>query len=363
MAKKQNYFDYSLLFCILFLMAFGLLMLYSASSSNAEVVFVDGAYFLKKQIKAMALGLIMMMIMIFIPYQWLKKFAFLIFLGSFSLCTLVLFIGKDYSGSKRWLDIGGRFQLQPSETAKIAIIIFLAAIITKISKNMGKFSSLLKISVMILPIIVVIAFQNLSTAIIVLGIAAVMLFVASPKYMQFILLGILGIGFIVFFIMVAGYRGERFEIWLHPENHVKGYQTLQGLYAIGSGGFFGKGLGESIQTNFIPEAENDMIFSIICEELGIFGAICLIFLFLFLIWRLVSIANNAKDLFASMLVIGIMAHLAIQLILNIAVVTNSIPNTGITLPFISYGGTSILFVMIEMGIALGVSRQIRIESE
>ena len=198
MAKKQNYFDYSLLFCILFLMAFGLLMLYSASSSNAEVVFVDGAYFLKKQIKAMALGLIMMMIMIFIPYQWLKKFAFLIFLGSFSLCTLVLFIGKDYSGSKRWLDIGGRFQLQPSETAKIAIIIFLAAIITKISKNMGKFSSLLKISVMILPIIVVIAFQNLSTAIIVLGIAAVMLFVASPKYMQFILLGILGIGFIVF---------------------------------------------------------------------------------------------------------------------------------------------------------------------
>ena len=139
---------------------------------------------------------------------------------------------------------------------------------------------------------------------------------------------------------------------------------IQGLYAIGSGGLFGKGLGNSIQKlSFIPESQNDMIFSIICEELGVFGAVSVILLFFFLIWRLVVIANNAPDLLGSLLVVGIMAHISLQVILNIAVVTNSIPNTGVTLPFISYGGTSILFLMVEMGMALGVSAQIRVETD
>ncbi len=137
---------------------------------------------------------------------------------------------------------------------------------------------------------------------------------------------------------------------------------LQGLYAIGSGGIFGKGLGNSIQKlSFVPEAQNDMIFSIICEELGLFGAACLILLFLFMIWRFMVIANNAPDLLGSMIVVGVMAHIAIQVILNIAVITNTIPNTGITLPFISYGGTSVLFLMVEMGMVLSVSNQIKIE--
>ena len=153
-------------------------------------------------------------------------------------------------------------------------------------------------------------------------------------------------------------------MWKDPSAYALegGHQVLQGLYAIGSGGLFGKGLGASMQKlGFVPEAQNDMVFSIICEELGLFGAVCVILLFLFMIWRFVVIANNAPDLFGSMLVVGVMAHIALQVILNIAVVTNTIPNTGITLPFISYGGTSVVFLMIEMGAALSVSRSIRYE--
>ena len=158
------------------------------------------------------------------------------------------------------------------------------------------------------------------------------------------------------------FRGERILAWLDPEAYAsgKGFQTLQALYAIGSGGIFGKGLGQSMQKlGFIPEAQNDMIFSIICEELGLFGAIAIILLFLLLIWRFMIVANNAPDLFGALLVVGVMGHIAIQVILNIAVVTNTIPNTGISLPFISYGGSSVMFLLIEIGLVLSVSHSIR----
>ena len=202
--------------------------------------------------------------------------------------------------------------------------------------------------------------SNLSTAIIILGIAVVLIFVASPKYIQFIWMGILGIGFMAIFLALESYRLERLAIWRNPEQYEKGYQTLQGLYAIGSGGLFGRGIGQSVQKlGFLPEAQNDMIFSIICEELGLFGAGMIIILFLILIWRFFIIAINAKDLLGALIVTGAMAHMMIQVILNIAVVTNSIPNTGITLPFISYGGTSVLFLLLEMGLVLSVSNLVR----
>ena len=185
---------------------------------------------------------------------------------------------------------------------------------------------------------------------------------ASPKVAPFVAVGALAVGGIVIFILTAGYRAERIKIWLEPEKYDKGYQTLQGLYAIGSGGLFGKGLGESMQKlGFVPEAQNDMIFSIICEELGLFGAVCIILLFLLMIWRFMVIANNAPDLFGALLVVGIMAHIAIQVILNIGVVTNTFPNTGITLPLISYGGTSASFLLTELGLAFSVSRSIKLE--
>jgi cell division protein FtsW len=191
-----------------------------------------------------------------------------------------------------------------------------------------------------------------------------MLFVASPKIMQFFVVGAVGVIFVVCFIMFAGYRGERVNAWLHPETAGDaGYQTMQALYAIGSGKLFGKGLGQSLQKmGNVPEAQNDMIFSIICEELGLFGAVCVILLFILLLWRMMVIANNAKDMYGALLVTGIMSHIAIQVILNIAVVTNTIPNTGVTLPFISYGGTSLVFLLTEMGLVLSVSKGIRLDT-
>jgi cell division protein FtsW len=216
--------------------------------------------------------------------------------------------------------------------------------------------------VLLAPLLGAVAYSNLSTALIIFGIAVCMLFVASPRYMQFFVVGGVGIAFAVAFIVFAGYRGDRIQAWLDPESAGDaGYQTLQGLYAIGSGGLFGKGLGQSLQKlGNVPEAQNDMIFTIICEELGLFGAVCVILLFVLLLWRMMVIANNSTDLYGSLLVVGIMSHIAIQVILNIGVVTKTIPNTGVILPFISYGGTSLVFLMAEMGLALNVSKGIRL---
>ncbi len=359
--KQIKYFDYTLLFIIIFLVGFGLVMLYSTSSYNAQLHHGDSAFYLKKQFFASALGFCGMLVVAQIDYHIWMHLSSLCYIAAFSLCTLVIFIGSEINGSTRWLRIGS-LSVQPSEIAKMAMIIFLATIINRIPKEIGKFKTVIKIMVIVMPVVAVVATNNLSTAIIILGIAICLIFVASPKYVQFFLMA----GFVgavgVVFIALESYRAERIQIWLHPEEFEKGYQTLQGLYAIGSGGLFGKGLGESMQKlGFLPEAQNDMIFSIICEELGLFGAICVILLFLLMLWRFMIIANNASDLFGALIVVGIMAHIAIQVILNIAVVTNSIPNTGITLPFISYGGTSVAILLTEMGLALSVSRGIRLE--
>lgn len=202
-----------------------------------------------------------------------------------------------------------------------------------------------------------------------------MLYVSSPDYKRFILLGIVGVAVaaLAVFVIVklnesqsasVGVRGGRILAWLDPEAYAsgKGFQTLQALYAIGSGGILGKGLGQSKQKlGFMPEAQNDMIFSIICEELGLFGAVSILIMFLLLIWRFMVIANNASDLFGALLVVGVMGHIAIQVILNVAVVTNTIPNTGISLPFISYGGSSVMFLLAEIGLVLSVGRGIRLK--
>ena len=214
-----------------------------------------------------------------------------------------------------------------------------------------------KIMVLLLPIVGLVGTNNLSTAIIILGIGVILIFVANPKYLQFVGIGLAGVGFITVFLAMESYRLERLAIWRDPEKYEKGFQTIQGLYAIGSGGVFGTGLGSSMQKlGFVPEAQNDMIFSIICEELGLVGASLLIIVFALLLWRLMVIATHTADLEGSLICAGILGHMAIQVILNIAVVTNTIPNTGITLPFISYGGTSVLFLLGEMGLALSVSR-------
>ena len=185
----------------------------------------------------------------------------------------------------------------------------------------------------------------------------ILAFVSRPGYAQFLWIGLAGTGVVTIFLMMEQYRLERLAIWKNPEAHEKGFQTIQGLYAIGSGGLFGVGFGNGVQKlGFVPEAQNDMIFSIICEETGWIGAMLLLVLFGILLWRFMVIATHARDRLGAFLAAGIMAHIAIQVILNVAVVTNTIPNTGITLPFISYGGTSSLFLLAEMGLALSVSR-------
>jgi cell division protein FtsW len=245
---------------------------------------------------------------------------------------------------------------QPSEFAKLAVILFLAKLIVQCDKKMKKMKTLLWIMISVLPIVGLVGSNNLSTAIIILGIGVVLVFVASPLYAQFVWLGVSGIGFLTIFLALESYRLERLAIWRNPELFEKGYQTMQGLYAIGSGGLFGRGSGESIQKlGFVPEAQNDMIFAIVCEEWGLMGAAILILLFFYLIWRFFLIAIRAKDLFGTLIATGAMAHMMIQVILNIAVVTNTIPNTGITLPFVSYGGTSVLFLLTEIGLVLNVS--------
>lgn len=376
--KKQteNFFDYSLLFIVLFLLGFGLIMIYSTSSYESNLQFGDSTFYLKKQVIATVIGLAAMIVVANIPYHFWERFATLGYIGSGIMIPLVLVPGIQYSanGATRWIRIGG-FTLQPAEVAKLGMILFLASLVCRMGRGIRTTKGFFTVLAVPLPICLMIwqITNNLSSAIIVFGIAALMLFVASPEYKKFILLGLGGVAAVavlVFAVVNAAssdglnFRGERILAWLDPEAYAsgKGFQTLQALYAIGSGGILGKGLGQSMQKlGFLPEAQNDMIFSIICEELGLFGAIAIIIMFLLLIWRFMVIANNAPDLFGALLVVGVLGHIAIQVILNIAVVTNTIPSTGISLPFISYGGSSVLFLMIEIGLVLSVAKGIRLK--
>jgi len=353
--EKKGHMDYVLIVIVFLLVIVGLVIMYSASAYNGRVKFHDSFYYLKKQAFATILGIICMFMVANIDYHVWKKFAVIGYLTAIGLSIAVMLWGSEYNGSKRWLSLGP-FSFQPSEFSKVALIVFLAWIVTKNSKNIGKMGTLFKIMLFILPIVGLVGASNLSTAIIILGIGAMLIFVASPKYGQFITLGVAAVAFMGIFLALESYRLERIAIWRNPEQYEKGYQTLQGLYAIGSGGLFGTGLGNSIQKlGFVPEAQNDMIFSIICEELGITGAVGITILFLLLIWRFFLISVRCRELFGSLIAAGAMAHMMMQVILNIAVVTNTIPNTGITLPFISYGGTSVVFLLIEMGLVLSVS--------
>lgn len=353
-AKRCTYDD-TLLVTVLVLVIAGLVLLTSISAYNGNVKFHDSFYYLKKQGFATGLGLVGMAVVSRIDYHRWIPLAVPGYLLSILLGVAVLLFGEEYNGSKRWLSLGP-VSFQPSEFAKVAVIVFLSWLIEKNIKKMGKFKSIVLTMLTILPVVGLVGASNLSTAIIILGIGAVLIFTASPKYLQFFWMIAGGAGFMTIFLALESYRLERIAIWRNPEKYEKGYQTLQGLYAIGSGGLFGRGLGNSVQKlGFLPEAQNDMIFSIICEELGLVGAGILIGVFLILIWRFFVIAAKAEDLTGALIATGAMAHMMIQIILNIAVVTNPIPNTGITLPFISYGGTSVVFLLLEMGLVLSVS--------
>ena len=357
MDRKKGTVDHTLLILVVILLLFGLTVLLSTSAYNGQVKFSDPASYFKKQLFATVLGIAVLYLAAELDYHRLEKWAVAAYLLSLVLSTLVLFVGASINGSRRWLSLGP-LSFQPSEFAKPAVILFLARVISRRENKKKGMLELFRTLILILPIVGLVGTSNLSTAVIILGIAVILVFVSSPFYLPFAGLFGAGAGFMGIFLGMESYRLERIAIWRNPESYEKGFQTIQGLYAIGSGGLFGTGLGGSIQKlGFVPEAQNDMIFSIICEELGLFGAGILLLLFLLLIWRFFLIAVHAPDLFGSLLAAGVMAHIAIQVILNVAVVTNTIPNTGITLPFVSYGGTSILFLLAEMGLVLGISRK------
>ncbi len=382
MAKKGKkgkntirYFDYSLVAIIVFLMCFGLVMLYSSSSYEGLTEWGDSMYFFKRQAIISAVGLVITLVVSRIDYHRYAKWSTTLFLIAMFLMGLVKFspLGITRNQSRRWLWAPVIGQFQPSEVMKIAIIVFIPYLICKIGDKIHSRKGILAILVWGF-----VAFygvfrwtDNLSTAVIVLGIVCVMLFVIDRRTKLYIGIGACSLTVFVGMAVVLGrvlenstnFRLRRIIAWLHPEKYASGlaFQTVQGLYAIGSGGFFGKGLGNSAQKMVIPEVQNDMILTVICEELGVFGALIVLTLFGLLLYRLIFIAQNAPDRYGALIVTGIFAHIALQVVLNVAVVTNMIPNTGITLPFISYGGTSIMFLMAEMGIALGVSNRIRLE--
>ena len=344
-----------MLVLVVLLAVFGLAVLLSTSEYNGRVRFGDSACYFKKQLFATALGMGVMYMVSSIDYHFFLRLGPVAYLISMFLSGAVLFVGQEINGSKRWLNLGP-LSFQPSEFAKVAVILFLAWQIERTKKATRGFGFMCRTILTLLPIIGLVGSNNLSTAIIILGIGGILIFVSNPGYLEFIGLGSAGAGFIAVFLAAESYRLERLAIWRNPEKYEKGFQTIQGLYAIGSGGIFGKGFGNSLQKlGFVPEAQNDMIFSIVCEETGILGAFLVLFLFGLLIWRLCVLALNCRDLKGTLLCAGIMAHMSIQVVLNVAVVTNTIPNTGITLPFVSYGGTSVVFLLGEMGLALSVS--------
>ncbi len=372
--KEIFYFDYTFLLVLIFLVGFGLVMVYSASYYEAMQEFNNPNYYVKKQAIAIAIGFVGVFVAYKIPYKFYRKLGYLPFIACIIVILMIYPFGFEANGARRWIKLGP-ISFQAAEPVKLGMILFLANFVYAFRKKINTIKTVLMMIVFTLPIFLMVykITDNLSSALIILAICVSMIFVATRDYKWFVgfgAVGVAGVAAVVWYIVQnvqngGSFRSERILAWLDLEKYAsgKGYQTLQALYAIGSGGIWGKGLCQSIQKlDFLPEAQNDMIFSIICEELGLFGGILVILMFMILIWRMMIIASNAADLQGAMIVVGVIAHIAVQVVLNIAVVTNTIPNTGISLPFISYGGTSICFLMFEMGIVMNVAKGIRVSA-
>ena len=373
--QNPQYFDYDLLMILVFLMCFGLVMLYSTSAYSANADFGNDMFYFSKQAIISAVSFAFMLFVSKLDYHVYGAFSWQIYYISLFLMLLVKTpLGVEAYGSRRWLQLPGKMTLQPSEIAKIAVILLIPYEICRLGPKIQSKKGIERVCAVgaVAAGGVMVLTDNLSTAIIVAGSTGILIFVAHPKikpFLQLIAAGavvvVVGLSYLSANISSSeNFRLRRIITWLDPENHADegGFQVMQGLYAIGSGGFFGKGLGNSTQKlGVIPEVQNDMILTIVCEELGVFGVIVVLVLFGLLLYRLMFIAKNAPDLYGSLVASGIFAHISLQVILNIAVVTNMMPTTGVTLPFISYGGTSILFLMTEMGIALGISRKIKLK--
>ncbi|MGN1044054.1 MAG: FtsW/RodA/SpoVE family cell cycle protein [Acutalibacteraceae bacterium] len=361
--------DIPFLFLVLTILLIGLIMMFSASYPNAYFLHGgDSAYFIKNQLVFAILGIIGMLAISCIDYTYFHKWAVPILGVSFVLLILVL-IMPPINGVHRWIQLGS-FSFQASEITKFAIVVSFAHFINLNFNRMQTFKyGILPYLIILAPTIVLLALEpHISCSAIVILLAAGMLFIGGVKLRWFgMVIGAIASAllYLVLFTDKLTYANNRIAGWFDPFSPGAGvdtWQTRQGLYAIGSGGLWGLGLGQSRQKYlFIPEPQNDFIFSVVCEELGFVGAVVILFLFALLVWRGMIISMRAKDKFGALLGIGLTAQVGLQVILNIAVVTNTIPNTGISLPFFSYGGTSLLMLLAQMGIILSISRTAHLE--
>ena len=356
--------DLPFLVLVLTLVGFGLVMLGSASSAVALYRRGDAFAYLRPQLLYAALGIGAMWVASRVDYHIYHKLAWPLLALSMVLLTAVLFM-PEYNGCKRWLVLPGLGTLQPSEIAKFAVVLVFAHIIALNHDRMGSFAvGVLPFALVLGAVAVLMLLEpHLSGTVLILGIGAVLMFVGGTGLKWFVLAGAGGAAAIGAAIIImpdlVPYATSRLSSWLDPfaDPLGDGHQTIQSLYAIGSGGATGLGLGNSRQKHlFVPEPQNDFIFSIVCEELGFVGACAVVLLFVLLLWRGITIAAHAPDRFGALLVVGFTVQVALQAVLNVAVVTNTIPNTGISLPFFSSGGTSLMMLLGEMGIVLSVSR-------
>ena len=359
-AAGKSRVDWVLIAVVVVLVAFGMVMLYSASAYTAQVEYGDSAYYVKNQIRSFIIGLAAAVICAFIPMAFWKKVSGVVYILTLAAVLLTLTpLGIESGGAVRWLNLGF-FTMQPSELVKVGLIFAMAALLCRFYKYLNR----LLVYIILLAVtglgagLVAIVNDDLGTAIVILAIGFIMLLITCPRLSYIGCTIIAAFGAVAILIAVKPYRMERIYAWLDPAAYAsdESYQIVQALYAIGSGGLMGKGLGKSTQKLIVPESQSDMIFSIICEELGIIGACFLLILFGVLFWRLWRIYSETDEMFPKMVTAGILSHIGVQTIMNLCVVTGLLPNTGVPLPFISYGGSSIIVLMAEMGIITSVCR-------
>jgi len=370
--------DHTIYLVVVILVLFGIMMVFSSSyvvTGRSALHGFDSFYFLRRHIPLALLGFVAMNVMANFNYRFLKRFAMPLYTASLGLLLFTAVYSLAIHGARRWIMIFG-IQFQPSEVAKVALILVLARVISRNRDILVKWPGFLFCCAIVGVLAVFVAVGNLSTAIIIAIIGGGMIFMSSPHVLRFIVAAVLAVGGMLSYLYVMAFqshllpeamggqfRGSRFMAWINPFDDMQGFgfQIVQSLYAIASGGLFGLGIGQSRQKTFLPEVHNDVIFSVICEELGFVGAAIVLLLFGILIWRGLMIAMNATDSFGALVAVGIVLMIASQVIINVAVVTNSIPNTGIPMPFISYGGTALVVCMGCMGILLNISRHSKLE--
>lgn len=359
--------DTTLLLTVLVLLLFGLVMVFSASYADAQTRYGDSYYFIKRQSGMVVLGLVVMIVVARLPLWIFKKFAPLTYLVSVILLAAVLVIGDDGGGAQRWIELGP-IRFQPSEIAKFSIILTLSWYYAKFAnkafdrenkKTANLYGTVFPLCIVGFICLLVMLEKHLSGIIIIGAIGLMMMYASGIRAKLLGGLSLIGVAGVTVFAFAVDYTRRRIDIWRNPAAFPQdgGWQTLQGMRAIGSGGFFGLGLGNSRQKfSYVSQPQNDFIYTIVCEELGFIGAVAVIVLFGILVWRGFVIAMRSPDRFTQLVAIGISSKTALQVLLNIAVVTNSIPNTGISLPFFSYGGSAIVVQLAEMGTLLAISR-------